>query len=197
MERWPTGPTGLRGVMAEQKKQGVVGIVIAVLILGYFASQLVTRARMPSSQSEFCSAVDAARRQYADASGNEIRQAAAVKQRAARLTRLEVKEWLAEVDEIETSMAKGAFISVTVPCEGRVRLRTWNNMISDVTDHTMIPERSRLYGVLGSLRQGQSVVVSADAITSSDGGPREISVTSAGAMLDPEFLVRFTSIRAR
>ena len=74
-------------------------------------------------------------------------------------------------------------------------MKTWNNTLSDIGDHTLIATNSPLYGPVSQLREGQSVRFSGELVRDSLDCFKEGSLTVSGAMTEPEFIIRFTDIR--
>jgi len=153
------------------------------------------------SVGAFCEAVSAGSASYRSllAQGaNELRLSRTRSERRARVLAAvpsgRVVEWPATVSELRTNSDGKAIFTVSLSCGAR--LRTFNNAISDIGRNTLIPQSSSLFDAIANLRTGQLVLVSGDLFSSDLDGYEETSVTEKGSMTAPEYLARFTAVRA-
>lgn len=76
---------------------------------------------------------------------------------------------------------------VTIRGNDQVAFKTWNNALSDMEDKTLIPHDSELYETLAKLSEGTAVAFTGHLMG-------ESSMTERGSVMEPEFIVRFSSI---
>ncbi len=110
----------------------------------------------------------------------------------ALLKNLNVANWVGTVGTIDSTMAGDGIVSLLVADD--VALSTWNNIFSDLQDHTIIKKGTKLFGVLGELSKGEKVVFSGKFVES-DGCPEESSMTTDGSLTSPSYVFNFSSIR--
>jgi hypothetical protein len=75
-----------------------------------------------------------------------------------------------------------------------IRVKTWNNDLSDSASHTLIDPSSSLFGTVSQMRKGDQVVFSGAFFPSEVDCVTETSISIQGSMTDPEFLFRFSSV---
>jgi len=98
-----------------------------------------------------------------------------------------VSGWTGVISGMDTTGAGKAYVSIAVP-RSPVTFQTWNNDISDAGNNTLIPSSSPLYQALADMAKGMAVVFSGKLV-------KEASMTESGGMEEPEFIIRFTSIK--
>jgi zinc-ribbon domain len=113
----------------------------------------------------------------------------------AGLGNLRFQGWLGEVHDLRTESDGKA--SLTIKLKGsETVIGTWNNSFSDSFSDTMISRTNSLYPSLMEIRNGDEVTVSGTFVVEGSGQDyvREMSLTEAGSMTSPEFVVRFSQI---
>jgi len=95
-----------------------------------------------------------------------------------------------------TSKGKAIF---TIEIEGTgIKMGTINNEFSDLFDNTLIEQSNPLYNAIAELQKGDKVIVSGSFLNSSARDyVEEYSMTEAGSMKTPDFLVRFTNVQKK
>jgi len=104
-----------------------------------------------------------------------------------------VRGWVGTVERLDSTSAGNGILIVRI--SPLVTLQTWNVESIDTQDRTLIPHGSPLFPVAAGLRRGQTISFDGEFRPHRDDCLREISMTFAGAMQDPDFLFRFTAIR--
>lgn len=156
---------------------------------------------LPPSQSAFIEAVEDAKSPYRDAA-NELKKSAVRTARGRHIRaalggKRGVSQWLGNISGMGTTGDGKAWLQVTL--EGtEIELKTWNNGLSDIGDDTLIAQESPLFGRIAEFGKGTPVLVSGTfAASDSTDFAKESSMSEAGSMLRPEFIIRFTDVRAR
>jgi hypothetical protein len=111
------------------------------------------------------------------------------------LGNLRFQGWLGEVHDLSTERDGKA--SLTIKLKGsETVIGTWNNSLSDSFSDTMISRTDSLYPSLMEIRNGDEVTVSGTFVVGGSGQDyvSEMSLTEAGSMTSPEFVVRFSQI---
>lgn len=105
-----------------------------------------------------------------------------------------VTDWTGEIARLSSNNDGKGVVSIKV-ADG-VYMKTWNNALSDFGDRTMIDTTSPLFARVAALAVGQAVRFSGDLVRSDLDCFREGSLSVSGAMTEPEFIIRFTDIKA-
>ncbi|SFU00101.1 hypothetical protein SAMN04487956_14916 [Halomonas saccharevitans] len=145
--------------------------------------------RMPENQQEFLSVMANAAAEYDDAP-NELVQSRIDRERKSASREFVgdgglVTNWVGILESLGTN-GDGNGI-VTIRANEQVVFKTWNNALSDIDARTLIPHDSELYETLAGLSKGAAVSFSGRLID-------EGSMTEKGSVMEPEFIVRFSSI---
>lgn len=106
-----------------------------------------------------------------------------------------VAGWVGSLQKLTTTSDRKAAVVVKLPC--LVLVKTWNNGLSDVSKHTLIPSETPLYTQLTEMRARATVVFDGDLFPDRDDGLRETSATESGSMSEPGLLFRFKTIAAK
>jgi hypothetical protein len=157
-------------------------------------------AALPESEKNFCAVAQSYAQQYGDAQGagaNQLKLSKLRSQRKQALLGLKssVSGWLGIIDDLTTNGEGKASVSVKLPCKD-VKVKTWNNALSDINDNTLIPQSSKLYDSISDLGEGKAVQFSGTFAQSDNDGLEESSVSEVGSMTDPEFIRRFSQMSA-
>jgi len=155
----------------------------------------IPKPELPVPEQEFIRAVQDGRTAFQMAP-NEMAQGGT---RSARrlaicqsLSGLSVFGWSGQVRKLgSNSDGKGV---LEISLADSVRVETWNNDLSDISDSTLIDPTSSLFAGLSKMKDGDEVVFSGTFLPSDLDCARESSMTLEGSMTDPEFVFRFTSV---
>jgi Domain of unknown function (DUF4431) len=151
---------------------------------------------IPEDEEAFIATVASAARAY-KAGANEFQKSASRGERAAALARIvsarSVNGWVGIVSKMETTHSRNGVLVLTVPGNKSIQIETLNNDFLGVG--TLIPFGSELFNRVSSLSVGDRVVFDGIFGASSDDHIEELSLREEGSMLNPEFLMKFTSIQ--
>jgi hypothetical protein len=175
-------------------------VVTIGMVLGSGGSSTQTvpldKLPLPSDERRFVNAVLSARASYLKAA-NEM---AAGGTRSARqqaicnaIVNQQASDWIGRIETL-TSNGDGKGV-LSLSMTKFIHFATWNNDLSDIGDHTLIDPNSSMFKDLANLKVGDLVKFSGRFSSSNTDCVGEHSVTLSGSMTDPEFTVRFTSIR--
>ncbi len=106
-----------------------------------------------------------------------------------------VKDWVGVIEKLD-AVADGRGI-LYVRVSPRIALHTTNNTLSEAIGEpaTLLPVDAPVYRVAVGLAVGQRIQFSGLLFPSRTDCMREISLTVAGTMREPDFLFRFTNLR--
>jgi hypothetical protein len=155
---------------------------------------------LPESEKKFCSTVASFAKDYKDApSGNELKRSKVRGDRRQALSALppNAADWIGTITELSTTGDGKAVLGVKLPCDGDtdVKVKTWNNAVSDMLDHSLIAQTSKTYATLSELGKGKQIRFAGTFVTGDDkNGIRESSLSERGSMTDPEFIFRFSQV---
>lgn len=146
---------------------------------------------IPDDERDFMAALLEGAEAY-KAAPNELKKSSVRKARDKKLHEVlpsgTFKNWYGRLAEMKTTSDGDAYITVSMP-DQLLTLKTWNNSISDTEYKTLIKNGSPLYEAVSNLQENQYVKFSGHIF-------QEGSLTESGAMLEPEFVTRFSEIEA-
>jgi len=144
------------------------------------------------------SAIEEARRAYA-AGRNDMAKGAARPLRAksicASFSSPRVEGWVGTIDELSTNGDGNGILTIKI-ADG-LTLGTWNNILSDFADHTLIDPASPVFKVASNLKPGDRVTFSGQFVKSDVDCFKESSLTLGGSIDEPHFIFRFSDLQAR
>ena len=127
---------------------------------------------------------------------NELQQSALRSQRKRDITnslnRYSVRKWIGVISSLQTNTDGKAILSVRISPD--IKIKTWNNALSDINDNTLIEEGTSVYNRLFRMSRGQEVEFSGRFFKSDLDAVKETSMTIQGSMSNPEFLFKFTAV---
>lgn len=174
---------------ADEKKAQTAAVSASAPVASEPAAPAVPEHPWPDDQKAFIEAVTSAIGDY-DAAPNELKKSSIrlARDRAVKGVMGDGKfsGWVVALDDLGTNGDGDAYVSFKIEGEP-ITLKTWNNGLSDISDHTMIKNGSALYEVLAGLNKGDLVKLSGRIL-------REGSLTEAGSVTDPEYLVRIAAV---
>jgi len=141
--------------------------------------------------------VDKWRKTYA-AGANDMAKGAARPARAKDICSLMKSAFITGwIGTVETLSSNGDGLGVfSVKVGNDIALKTWNNSVSDASDHTLIDPASTVFHKASSMKVGQKVVITGTFIPSKTDCFREGSMTLAGSLESPEYIFQFFDIAA-
>jgi len=151
---------------------------------------------IPTDQARFINAVVSARTSY-NSAANELAAGGIRSSRQQAICNAVVNQqasdWVGRIETL-TSNGDGKGV-VSLSMTQYIHVATWNNSLSDIRDHTLIDPTSSMFKELAALKVGDLVKFSGQFSSSNTDCVGEQSVTLQGSMTNPEFTMRFTSIR--
>jgi len=144
--------------------------------------------RMPAGQKSFLAVIAEAANAYEDAP-NELVKSSIDKARRVDSREFtsngQLKGWVGILERLGTNGDGNGII--VIRANPKTTFQTWNNAFSDINDKTLIPNGSELYNAVAQLAEGTPVIFSGRLLG-------EGSTTEEGSVMEPEFIVRFSSI---
>lgn len=157
---------------------------------------LLVEKNLPESEASFVSIVSKYSQAFRDAK-NQLHESTLRDERREALKQafpsVKVDEWVGTIKNLETNSEGKAIVVIKIAPD--IELRTWNNLLSDMVDGTMIEKDSQMYQTLLTLPLKQKVVFSGSFIRSEVDHFEEQSITIDGSMKKPEFLFKFRLIK--
>ena len=172
-------------------------VFAAMLLAGSASAEVLDAVPTGSQQTAFNEAVVAYREAFAKAP-NEMAAGAQRQKRAkalcAALKNRSVKGWTGFITDLSSNSDGLGILSIET---GKgITVTTWNNAISDAGDNTLLKVDSPVMEAAAELAVGQAVEFSGTFVKDSKDCIRESSMTQAGSMESPEFIMRFTSLKS-
>lgn len=157
---------------------------------------LSINAKMPNNEKLFIASVSSAIDAYNQAA-NEMARGAVRSERAknvcAAVSGSTGGEWTGIVHDLSTNGDGYGVLSVKIA--PHIVVRTWNNSFSDIGADTLIKPGTDVHSAAVKLKVGDEVSFSGDFIFSDLDCASEMSPTLAGSMTEPEYVMRFGSIK--
>ena len=152
--------------------------------------------KRPQTQARFIEAVSAAQQKSKDAD-NDMQRGSAKSERdknvCALLKTMKVKDWTGKITNI-TSNSDGKGV-IEVEIAKKITVKTWNNALSDIGDHTLIEPGTKFFDFVASLKKGTKIQFSGNFFRGSSGDcVKESSMSLRGKLEDPEFIFSFVEI---
>jgi hypothetical protein len=153
-------------------------------------------AKRPEIEARFIEAVTAARAKSKDAD-NDMQRGSAKSERdknvCALLKNLKAKDWTGKITNI-TSNSDGKGV-IEVEIAKNITVKTWNNALSDIGDHTLIEPGTKFFDFVAGLKKGTVIQFSGNFFRGSSGDClKESSMSLRGKIEDPEFIFNFVEI---
>lgn len=152
---------------------------------------------LPADEQAFISVVSNGQAAFR-AAPNEMAQGGTRSQRRLAICRnlpqVSVSNWVGRIEKLSSNSDGKGVLEISVAHD--IRVETWNNDVSDLSDKTLIDPSSPLFAVVSQMKQGDQVLFSGSFIPSDIDCVKEASMSLEGSMTDPEFLFRFTTVSA-
>lgn len=152
----------------------------------------------PKTQQDFLNVLEQTEKEYKE-QPNELKKSA-VKTKRGNLIKNALgntrnfNEWIGIVRNMETTSNGKAIFEVELEGTG-VTIMTMNNEFSDLFGNTLIDQKNPLYNIIAELKKGDKVRVSGEFVESPENDyVYELSMTEAGSMKNPDFIVKFQKI---
>lgn len=159
--------------------------------------QVLDSVETGEQQTKFHRVVREYAKAYEEAS-NDMAAGAQRQKRAKAICSLlgkrpSVKGWTGFITEL-SSNGDGLGV-LSIGTSKGITVKTWNNALSDSSDNTLIPVDSPVMETAMNLSVGQAVEFSGTFVRDRTDCLREGSLTQDGSMREPEFIIRFTSLK--
>lgn len=151
----------------------------------------------PKSEARFVRIVETAAATYGRTT-NEIKGARILSDRnadACRAAGTTVKKWVGSVHDIGATGDGHGWVEIEIA--PTIVVETWNNSLSDAFDDTLISKSASYYDRLGNLEEGDRVAFSGRFVADDESCLRTTNLTKTFNAADPNFLFRFSNVRAR
>ena len=150
----------------------------------------------PEDQQRFMAVVSEFRERFRGAPNDMVRGA----ERPARAAALcavvggyVVRDWIGTVKTLSANTEGRGILAIAL--DRLTTLQTWNNMLSDGRDNTMLDPAGSVFQQASTLRIGQRVRFSGTLIADRIDCVREGSLTTSGAMTEPDVIFRFSDVQ--
>jgi hypothetical protein len=151
----------------------------------------------PSDQKEFIDVIVAARTAIDDAE-TDLQESVALRARDKDLCKIlssnSAKNWVGVITEVGANGEGKAYVEIELA--DNVRVKTWNNAFSDLSDNTLIPTSASFFDRLVALTEDTKVVWSGKFLSDDDSCLKKANLTDVFYGIDPQFVVRFSDIKA-
>lgn len=175
----------------------LASIIVVLVILGTKNDGVsqVENVAYPENELQFMSIVRDAASEATKA--NDLRKGEIVKARDSMICNIlnnkEIYKWHGTISDISSTLSEDAIVEIKLP-DG-TKVGTWNNVVSDAGDNTIISKNSDVFNDIYELSIGDKVLFSGSFVSDKYQCARETSLTKEGGLLSPEFLFKFSSIK--
>lgn len=149
----------------------------------------------PEDQAKFLNVIEQAKGEIESAE-TDLQKSVAIrnrdKQLCAVLTGNKVVNWSGVIKNIGANSEGKAYLDIEIA--DRIRVQTWNNAFSDISDNTLIPTSSNFFDDLVAMGKGDLVTFSANFLKGSNSCLKKGNFTEVFYGVSPEFIVRFSSV---
>ena len=151
--------------------------------------------KTPSDEAEFITVVQKgiAGGESAD---NDLKVGLTMKKRDRAICKLDVtkpKDWTGTITTLDSNGDGDGIL--TVELADGISVGTWNNAFSDISDNTLI-KSSKLLDRLSEMSEGDQVSFSGSFIKDSETCVANKGLTKVGKLMRPEFVFRFSAVKA-
>ncbi|MER2133361.1 MAG: hypothetical protein ABS910_01630 [Arthrobacter sp.] len=150
----------------------------------------------PADQQAFLDAFEAGKASYENA-GTELQRSVALTDRDAQMCAVSgqgnMTNWTGKILEIGAN--NDGLAHVKIQLSDGVKVQTWNNALSDLTDNTLIPQNAPFFSTLAGMSEGTLVTFVAQSVPSPSSCLTRSNLTDVFYAIDPNFIVRFSDIR--
>jgi TonB family protein len=153
---------------------------------------------LPAEEQEFIRAVQQSQIAFQSAP-NEMAAGGIRFQRRVAICRILpamfVSKWLGRITTQESNSDGKGVLEISL-ADG-ISVKTWNNDISDIGDHTLIEPSSALFAAVSQRKVGDQVFFAGTFFPGNNDVDcvKEASVSLHGSMQEPEFVFRFADVR--
>ena len=149
----------------------------------------------PADQAAFVKIVEEAKGTI-DAAETDLQESVALrardKQLCALLTGNKATNWTGIVNNVGANGEGKAYVCIEIA--DKVKVMTWNNSFSDISDDTLIPTSSKFFDKLVAMKKGDLVTFSATLLKSNNSCLKKGNLTEFFYGQRPEFIARFSDV---
>jgi len=152
--------------------------------------------KIPADQAAVIAAINVGRDGYRNAANDLVRGGARAdrkREMCRHLRNRRARNWVGTIADLTTNSDGKGVIKIRIAED--VHVLTMNNAFSDIPFGTLLEPTSGLFRTLSTLAVGTQVKFSGRFFASDPDCVQEASLTLRGAMLDPEFVIRFSGVR--
>ena len=149
----------------------------------------------PAIQAKFIKIIETAK----DTIGNsetDLQRNVALRARdkdlCATLGNSKATKWTGLIKNVGANGEGKAYVEIEIA--NRIKIKTWNNAFSDLSDNTLIPESSSFFDNLVAMKKGDLVNFSAIFLKGNNSCLTKANLTEAFYGISPEFIVKFSNV---
>ena len=149
----------------------------------------------PQAQADFISLIEKAREDL-DNAETDLQESVILRDRdkalCGVLSSRVANKWVGEVKDVGANGEGKAYLEIEIAND--VRVKTWNNALSDILDNTLIPPSSKFFDRLVAMKKGDLVTWSAKFLSDSNFCLKGANLTEYFYGKDPKFIVDFQDV---
>lgn len=152
----------------------------------------------PAVQLKFVGIVEKARDAINDAE-TDLQESVALRTRDKNLCSAlggrTATNWTGVIESVGANGEGKAHVTIDIADD--LKISTWNNSFSDISDNTLIPTSSKFFDNLVSLKKGDPVTFSGTFLRDNNSCLKKGNLTQFFYGIDPKFMFRFSDIASR
>jgi hypothetical protein len=149
----------------------------------------------PADQAKFVKVIEDAKGEI-DAAETDLQESVALRARDKQLCALlsgnKANNWTGIINNVGANGEGKAYVYIEIA--DKVKMITWNNAFSDISDNTLIPTSSKFFDKLVAMQKGDLVTFSASFLRSSNSCLKKGNLTEFFYGKRPEFVVKFSDV---
>ncbi len=173
--------------------QVIAASVILAIGFGHTAN---ASTPIPAQQKKFIEIIKTGVKAYKDAK-TDLKSSVALRKRdkaaCAVLSGNKATNWVGTIKDIGANSEGKAYIQIEL--ESGIRVQTWSNAFSDISDNTLIPEGSKVFNAIMDGEEGSKIIFSAQFLKDSKSCMKGSNLTEYFYATDPKFIVKITAAK--
>jgi len=149
----------------------------------------------PADQAKFVKVIEDAKSEI-DAAETDLQKSVALRARDKQLCALlsgnKANNWTGIINNVGANGEGKAYVYIEIA--DNVKMKTWNNAFSDISDNTLIPTSSKFFDKLVAMQKGDLVTFSASFLRSDNSCLKKGNLTEFFYGQRPEFVVKFSDV---
>ena len=173
-----------------------IAVVMNLVLITGSLTPSIAAGSAPAQQKQFIEIVKKGAEAYKSAK-TDLKSSVALRKRdkdaCAVLSNYKANDWVGTIKRIGANSEGKAYIEIEI--DSGIRVQTWNNAFSDISDNTLIPEDSKVFNAIMDGDSGSKITFSAQFIKGKKSCLTGANLTEYFYATDPKFIVKITAAK--